>query len=253
LPIELRRRTRPPALPTLDLPPPFRLVTLRESRDAVAHARTIAADGGAGTLVHVGRFDLVEFAVVLEPDEPLATARRTLYAGLVALYRALAMQAPPLRTIDLVWPDAIEIDGALVGGARLAWPAGAAENKAPDWLVFGVTMRAIAGGAPQAGHGVRTTTLEEAGFDDPNSGRLVESWARQFMATLDGWRASGFGPLADSYLAHLAPEDGASPTLDANGDLLLRRRGHRQPDRLALAQALAEPTWLDPATGAPRA
>ena len=38
----------------------------------------IAAEQGAGTLVYVGRFDLAEFAVVLEPDEPLRTARRAL-------------------------------------------------------------------------------------------------------------------------------------------------------------------------------
>src|SRR5262249_56986021 len=68
-----------PAMPlearALDLPPPFRLVTLREVGDAFAHASAVAGDEGAGTLVHVGRFDLVEFAVVLEPDERLSTAR----------------------------------------------------------------------------------------------------------------------------------------------------------------------------------
>ena len=53
------------------LPPPFTLVTLREVGDAFAHAMTIAPEQGAGTLVYVGRFDLAEFAVVLEPDEPL--------------------------------------------------------------------------------------------------------------------------------------------------------------------------------------
>jgi len=62
--------------PKLDLPPPFTLVTLREVGDAFAHAITVAPEQGAGTLVYVGRFDLAEFAVVLEPDEPLRTARR---------------------------------------------------------------------------------------------------------------------------------------------------------------------------------
>jgi len=36
---------------------------------------------GAGTLVWVRRYDLVEFAVVLEPDEPLVSARRAFFAG----------------------------------------------------------------------------------------------------------------------------------------------------------------------------
>ena len=53
---------------TLDLPPPFRPVVLREVGDTVAHACAHAAELGAGTLVFVGRFDLAEFAVILEPE-----------------------------------------------------------------------------------------------------------------------------------------------------------------------------------------
>ena len=73
----------------IDLPPGYRLVTLREVGDAFAHARTHAAEVGAGTLVFVGRFDLAEFAVVLEPEEPLRTARRAFYAGMAAMADAL--------------------------------------------------------------------------------------------------------------------------------------------------------------------
>ena len=57
---------------TLDLPPGYTLVALRELGDAFAHGCEIAAEAGAGTLVWVRRYDLVEFAVVLEPDEPLS-------------------------------------------------------------------------------------------------------------------------------------------------------------------------------------
>ncbi|HWZ09878.1 MAG TPA: hypothetical protein VNW48_02185, partial [Xanthobacteraceae bacterium] len=53
-------RIRRPKARTLDLPPPFRLVMLREVGDAFAHACAHAAELGAGTLVFVGRFDLAE-------------------------------------------------------------------------------------------------------------------------------------------------------------------------------------------------
>src|SRR5215472_18098044 len=98
-------RMRLRSKPALDLPPPFRLVTLREVGDAFAHATRVAPEEGAGTLVYVGRFDLVEFAVVLEPEESLRTARRALYAGLVALVDALAAGAPPEKPISCDWPD----------------------------------------------------------------------------------------------------------------------------------------------------
>jgi hypothetical protein len=95
MPLETKSRPRTAFEPRLDLPPPFRLVTLREVGDAFAHAAAVAADEGAGTLVHVGRFDLAEFAVVLEPEEPLRIARRAIYIGTCALGDALAANAPP--------------------------------------------------------------------------------------------------------------------------------------------------------------
>src|SRR6476659_3964022 len=109
---------------------------LRESRDAFAHAIQIAEEGGAGTLTYVGRFDLAEFAVVLEPDEPLRFARRAHYMGMAALIDALIAHAPPEKPVEIDWPDAIRVDGGLVGGGRLAWPEDAREDEPPDWLVF---------------------------------------------------------------------------------------------------------------------
>src|SRR5258708_12713576 len=95
MPLQEPTRLRRSLKPALDLPPPFRLLTLREVGDAFAHATRVAAQEGAGTLVYVGRFDLVEFAVVLEPDEPLKTARRSLYPGVAALADAPPVHAPP--------------------------------------------------------------------------------------------------------------------------------------------------------------
>src|SRR5438132_10777140 len=176
--LRTRRRMRAGYAPALDLPPPFRLVPLREVGDAFAHAKSIAAEAGAGTLVCVGRFDMVEFAVVLEPDEPLRSARRTFYAGLAALADALAVYAPPEKPIAFEWPDAIRVDGGLVGGARLAWPENARDDVPPAWLVFGAMIRSVSMSDTEPGLRPLAVALEEEGFDDAGSGRLVESFAR---------------------------------------------------------------------------
>src|SRR5215470_8649462 len=181
MPLQERPRLRTSSRPALDLPPPFRLVTLREVGDAFAHATRVAAEEGAGTLVHVGRFDLAEFAVVVEPDERLRTARRAFYVGMNALGDALAAHAPPEKPISFVWPDAIRVDGALVGGGRLAWPAGADENDPPAWLVFGAMIRTIAMGEGEPGLRPLSGALEDEGFDDLGSGRLIESFTRHLM------------------------------------------------------------------------
>src|SRR3954454_15554871 len=161
MPLDPRNRTGRLLAATLDLPPPFRSVTLREVGDAFTHACRIAATEGAGTLIHVGRFDLAEFAVVLEPEEPLRIARCALYAGICALGNALAVHAPPEKPINFDWPDAIRVDGGLVGGGRLAWPPETDEAEPPPWLVFGAMIRTVAMGEDEPGFRPIGAALEE--------------------------------------------------------------------------------------------
>lgn len=246
--------TRPRARTTgeLDLPPGFRPIILREVGDAFAHAKEIAGEQGAGTLVYVGRFDLAEFALVLEPDEPLRTARRAFYAGCVALADALSVFAPPEKPIEFVWPDAIHIDHGLVGGGRLAWPAGAREDEPPDWLVFGAMIRTVSMGEDEPGVRPLAAALDEEGFDDVGSGQLVGSFARHMMVWIDSWQEHGFGEIGKNYLSRLQAEQGTRRDIDQNGDLLVRRMGKTKVERHSLTSALTAPSWLDPHTGGPR-
>lgn len=249
--------------PALDLPPPFRLVSLREVGDAMAHATAIAAEEGAGTLVHVGRFDLAEFAVVLEPDEPLWQARRAIYAGSVALADALAVHAPPEKPIAFDWPDAIRVDGGLVGGVRLEWPVGADESEPAPWLVFGAVVRTVSLGENEPGLTPLSAALEDEGFDGLGSGRLVESFARHLMNAIDAWNEKGFAEIEKNYLARLSPSlpspaggggmgGGIRRSIDENGDLLVRRMAANEPVRHSLVSALSRVSWLDPETRGPR-
>jgi biotin-(acetyl-CoA carboxylase) ligase len=252
MPLEPETHRRRAVSGGLDLPPPFRAIALREVGDAFAHAVGIADREGAGTLVHVGRFDLAEFAVVLEPDEPLRTARRTIYAGMAALADTLAAHAPPEKPMAIAWPDMLLVDGGLVGGGRLGWPAGADEDAPPSWLVFAGMIRTVAIGETEPGLNPLAATLDEEGFVDLSSGRLVESFARHLMAAIDAWQQDGFAEIAKSYLSRLKPEKDARRDIADNGDLLVRHAGNAAVRRRPLVPALARPAWLDPATGGPR-
>jgi biotin-(acetyl-CoA carboxylase) ligase len=231
--------------PDLTLPPPFTAVRLREMGDAFGHAVAVASEQGAGTLVHVGRFDLAEFALVLEPEEPLRQARRALYAGMGALVDALAAVAQPETAIEIAWPDAILVNGGLVGGGRLAWPDGASEDEVPPWLVFGAMIRAASMAVDEPGVNPGITTLSEEGFTDSTSGRLVESFARNFMVALDTWQEHGFGGVAKSYIERLPREKGLRRDIDDNGDLLVRRMASSEVERHVLLTQLREPAWYD--------
>jgi biotin-(acetyl-CoA carboxylase) ligase len=250
--LPLDTRSRAPFAAKLDLPPPFTLVTLREVGDAFAHAVEIAPTQGAGTLTYVGRFDLAEFAVVLEPDEPLRSARRTLYLGMVALIDALVTHAPPEKAVEIDWPDAIRVDGGLVGGGRIAWPDGASEDKPPDWMVFGAMIRTVSMGDGEPGLNPLAAALEEEGFTDLGAGALVESFARHLMVHTDAWQEYGFGEVAKEYVQRLPRDRGLRRDIDENGDLIVRRVGKAEVERKVLRPVLAKPTWLDPKTRGPR-
>ncbi|WP_245481260.1 biotin/lipoate--protein ligase family protein [Bradyrhizobium sp. LVM 105] len=234
------------------LPPPFTLVRLRESGDAFAHACRIAPESGAGTLVYVGRFDLAEFAVVLEPAEPLRSARRAFYAGMVALTDALRAYAPPSKPITIGWPDAVRIDGGLVGGGRMGWPSDADEDAPPPWLVFAAMIRTVAMSDDDPGVHPLASALDQEGFGEVGAVQITESFARHLMLALDRWRVDGFDSLARDYLTRMPRERQTMQRIDDRGDVLTRRIGTDRVERSDLVQALATPSWLDPSLGGPR-
>ncbi len=250
MPLDASARPLRATAPELSLPPPFTLVRLRELGDAFAHAQSIAAEAGAGTLVHVGRFDLAEFALVLEPEEPLATSRRAFIAGMAALADALAAHAQPETLIEIHWPGALTINLGLVGGGRLAWPGDATEEDVPDWLVFGGMIRTESM-LQEPGLTPNATALAQEGFGETSAADIVESFARNMMMHLDAWQEKGFGVVAKSYLERLSGEGLRS--LAGNGDLLARRPRVKETEREALVPALARAAWYDPATKGPRA
>jgi Biotin/lipoate A/B protein ligase family len=233
--------------PPLDLPPLYTSVTLRETGDAFAHACRIAPEAGAGTLVHVGRFDVIEFALVLEPEEKLAQARRVFFACMGALGDAIGSVCPPERPLTFDWPDTILFDGARIGGGRLGWPEACRENEVPDWLVFSASLIRARMGIDEGGAAPDSTSLEEEQFEATDG--IVEGFARHLMVALDAWNEKDFEAVAPGYLTRLALP--GAHRLAENGDLLVG--GADEPRlRLPLLPALQNPAWLDPRTGAPR-
>jgi biotin-(acetyl-CoA carboxylase) ligase len=220
-------------------------VRLREFGDAFAHAAMLAPQRGAGTLVYVGRFDLAEFAVVLEPAEPLVRARRVFYAGMGALADAIAAAAPPETAIHIKWPDALYVNWGLVGGGRLAWPKKTDEAKVPDWLVFGATIRTAWTKHIDPGLTPELTALDEEGFAEVTSKQIVEGFARNFMQALDVWQESGFSAAVTPYIERLARESQQSFEIGENGDLMVRPASGGATERLVLLPKLKTPAWLD--------
>jgi hypothetical protein len=94
--------------------------------------------------------------------------------------------------------------------------------------------------------------LEEVGVEAVDAGDVVASFARHLMHGFYEWKEAGFAPIAGRWLERLATGGDYRFRLAENGDLLqLPRRGQHPVQRHDLRQALAAPSWLDPATGEP--
>lgn len=238
---------------TLDLPPGFRAVSLRESGDAFAHACRTAAEEGAGTLVWVRRFDVAEFAVILEPDAPLAEARKAFFMGMNATADAVAALCPPERSVTFAFPDTIRFDGGLVGGGRLGWPKRCGEDQVPDWLVFSASIRVAFSGLIEPGQAPNAAALEEEGFEGVGPSVLIESFARFFLRLVDVWQHQGYGSILADYAARIDKDRaGDSLSLSPAGDLVIRPAVGDLERRIALLDGLKAAAWLDRETGGPK-
>jgi biotin-(acetyl-CoA carboxylase) ligase len=238
-------------LPLPDLPPGYSLMVLREREDAFQHACNVAAPAGAGTLVWIRRFDLLEFAVVLEPVEALVSARRAFFPAMSALADAVGAACPPDKPVEFEWPGTLLFDGALLGGGRLGWSQDCAEDETPDWLVFGAMLLASKDRAGDPGLTPESTSLEDEECEFTHEA-LIETFSRNLMRAFHLRTEQGFGQLAEDYLSRLSlPGAKARAAIAENGDLLLSRAG-AEPERRALLPALQQVAWLDPTTGRPR-
>ena len=224
----------------LRLPPAF---TLQDSAGCpFAEAQAQAGALGAGTFFLRRAGGVLAMAVVLEPDEPLAAARRAFLLGIVALADALAAQCPPERPVRLLWPDTILFDKARLGGGRLAVAPGTAEDAVPDWLVFGAELLEARPGLQAPGQHPGSTSLSEEGFAPTE--RLIESFASYLMLYVDRWQHEGAESVLNRFLMRIDP-----PLLKGvrriEGDRLVEITPSGGGRRLgALAEALtAPPGW----------
>lgn len=226
----------------LHLPPMFRLHRATR-RDTVAEAMALAPAEGAGALVLYQAPGLLSFAVVLEPDQPLAEARRAFLVGMTALADALAAHCPPERPLQISWPDEIIYDAGRLGGGRFAVAPGTAEDQVPDWMVFGAELIADRDHIDETGLYPGSTSLKEEDFDP--APLIVSTFASYLALYFDRWAHEGFTSVARRYVARITPalERGMRRIED---DRLVEVVPLSDPARYApLSEALARQGWRD--------
>lgn len=226
----------------IHLPPAFRLHRT-DARDVLAEAARLAPELGAGTLVVHQSPGLLAFGVVLEPETPLADARRAFLLGMAALADALAAHCPPEKPVALIWPDQVQYDSARLGGGRFAVAPGCGDDQVPDWMVFAAELIADRDHIDEPGEYPASTSLHEEAFDPAE--QIVSTFASYMMLYFDRWAHDGFDAVANRYLMRVGPPllrgvrriDGAQML-----EITPTGGGKRYA---ALADALAAQDWRD--------
>jgi len=233
----------------LFLPPAFTGFPVAGEAHPFDVAQSRAGEEGAGALFHAERPGLFAFALVLEPDVPLARARRAFPVAMAAVADALAAHCLPERSVSIGWPGVLLYDTSRIGGGRLAWPRDCAEGEVPDWLVFGVDLIRDRDAVAEPGRFPETTSLREELFDGPLE--ILESFARNATRRFDLWEAQGYDAAIADFLHRLeGGASGARCRIGPTGDLLIREAG-RERTR-PLVPALVEAAWFDSVAGGPR-
>lgn len=219
----------------------------------VAHGATVdracaeaAGGAGAGTLLWSRRRDRLDVAVVLEPDRPLGAALPVVPLAALALADTLAGAGPANVAVTIGWPDRVAVNGALVGGVRLAVPPGASVGAIPEWLVLAVLVDVLGDpGDVAPGRHPQRTALREEGFGDLDVGDLIEGFSRYLALWTHRWLEDGLTAVHAAWLGRLEAAGGPVHGLDPSGALLVGdgRGGVR---RLDLANVLTGPSWALP-------
>ena len=225
----------------LILPPPYAQHRI-DSGDVLDEARRLAPQEGAGALVWRHGGGILAFAVVLEPEQPLAEARMAFFAGMCALGDTLAAHCAPDRPVRFGYPDTIIYDAARLGGARFAAPDACAENAVPDWMIFAVELIAERDHLSDPGAYPESTSLKEEEFDPPEE--ILESFASYLMLWFDRWTHQGLQAVVEHYLERIDPPMEAGARALADGDLL-DRLPSGEIRRHTLADGLAACRWRD--------
>jgi len=207
-------------------------------QDPFAKAVAAASLGTrAGLVIYAEDGTRMAAAIVLAPEEPLERALSVTLAVALGIGDALGALAPPEVAVHYDWPGGLRVNGAPCGRLRAAAET-ADPTAVPGWLVIGVEMPIMGGGAAEPGLAPETSLAEE-GCLEIAAPQLIESWSRHSLNWINRWEQDGMAPLHEAWrgrawgIGEALPDGGTFVGIDEHGGRLVKT---------------AEGTRLDPLT-----
>lgn len=167
---------------------------VREAKDATL---------GAGDLIWSTTGNLMQFALVLEPEVSRVRCGEMLYAAMVAFGDAAGALIPPEVSITYLWPNTILMNDGAIGSVDLI-VSDEDVSSCPDWMVLSMEIQMMPDLADMnPGENYDVTTLWDEGCGDVTAIELLESTSRHLVNAIHVWSEDGFKPIHDQWMGRL--------------------------------------------------
>lgn len=226
------------------LPPPFRLVAYETIGSTNDELKRLAREGAGEGLVVTARRQTsgrgrrgrawvsppgnLYSSTLVRPDCRAATAAQLGFVAALGVADAIGELAPQVE-LRCKWPNDVLARGRKVSGILLETEMVAGDR--PDFVILGVGVN-LASSPPDTPY--PATSLAEEGAPGIAPDVMAEAFIRRFAGWLATWRAQGFAPIREAWLARAAglgeavtvrlerdTLDGCFLDLDDDGALLL--------------------------------
>lgn len=216
-----------------DFPP---LMTGHELKPGQSPARKAAsgAEKGkyeAGDLLWVRDLNVLNYALVLEPDVDREKALQMIHTQLVALGDAIGAIAPPEVAITHRWPNDVLANGAKIGEVTAILSEDDDTAGTPRFMVIAthINVRPTSDDL-NPGLDQTKTTLWDEGCGDLDAMQLLASSARHLMAWIHTWQEEGMQPILTlldgrmerGHALDIAGQTGTFMGMDENANLFLK-------------------------------
>ncbi len=229
---------------SVSLPPGYRLAAFETVGSTNDEAKRLAAEGAPeGTVVWArrqtqgrGRQDRTWMSplgnlycsLILRPGKPAAQIAQLGFPAALAAIEAIEPAAPSTRAM-LKWPNDVLMDERKVAGILLE--AGGNSAKNDGWLVIGcgINIAHFPENVPFPAISIVAASGFQLAVDD-----VLAGFCGQFDLWYHHWKAEGFAPVRDAWLARAHPKGtkmnvrlptatltGMFEDLDADGTLIL--------------------------------
>ena len=135
--------------------------------------------------------------LLIRPGKPASECAQLSFAAAIAAHEAIASFAPDAE-IRVKWPNDVLANGRKIAGILLE---SASTGTVPEWLAIGIGINLAH--YPE-GTEFPATALPALGIAAPNPSEALARLAAAFAKWYEIWRASGFSPLRDAWLARAA-------------------------------------------------